>query len=92
MKRDTMEKLYGVCALSMKRCMNLVRLLLKTAEKQDEYRLGMEPPVIEGYTERQIEYHILLCAEAGYVRVNAGGDIVRLTWTGHEALEHLNKQ
>ena len=82
----------------MRRDMDLIRRLLEYAEAKE----SIEPipaPEIGGYYDDQIHYHLRLCQEAGYLRVEAmetrgvGAPrravhyrIIELTWRGHEQL------
>src|SRR3990172_5582998 len=77
----------------MKRDMDLVRDLLMALEKQDSYD-GFTDLSIEGYSEDQISYHVLLIHEAGLIEAmdmsTFGGPSwkpVRLSWEGHEFLD-----
>ena len=59
------------------------------------------PPELEDYRLLQIEYHVRLCKEAGYITArHVGSPVVnggepdcyqmgRLTWAGHEELDRL---
>lgn len=77
----------------MKRNMDLIRnLLLKLEEMPYEY--GGVDINIEGSTDNEITYHVLLLHEAGLIDaidVSRGSIIQykprRLTWEGHEFLE-----
>ena len=74
----------------MKRDMKLIKLILKHAEKSEPDRRGwIDEPEIPGYEDTQIGYHLTLCVEAGYIRVNSTGQILALTWAGHSALDDL---
>ena len=42
----------------------------------------------QGYTCAQVQYHIDLCEQAGYLVTNQGYPVA-LTWAGHEALETM---
>ena len=46
-------------------------------------------PDIPGFSEEQVEYHVRLCDDAGYVRTNSTGHLKELTWAGHDALDVL---
>lgn len=80
----------------MIRDMNLICRILKYVERQDlDGRQPLEPPKIPGFEERQINEHIRLCVEAGYLQT-AGYveelNPVRLTWAGHEELARMRGQ
>jgi DNA-binding transcriptional ArsR family regulator len=77
----------------MKRDMELARLILMRIEAQENFRDNISCE-FEGYTEEQVQYHIMLLNEAGLVvAIDASSlqDICwipqRLTWQGHEFLE-----
>ncbi|MYE07109.1 MAG: DUF2513 domain-containing protein [Chloroflexi bacterium] len=80
----------------MKRYMALILEILRFTERQcgDEHMI--QPPEIDGYTPRQVHYHVGLCGEAGYLHVQASSKrgeffIQSLTWQGHEELDkHRN--
>ena len=76
----------------MKRDMDLVRDILFEVEKQDGSGSWMKV-VLEGRSEDEINYHLLLLKDAGYLDaavlqdgVRAIVQPLRLTWTGHEFL------
>ena len=75
--------------------MNLVRDILLSLEAEFS---GFAPDhlEIEGYTEAQIGYHILLLLEAGFVEghktatydsSSPSAIATRITWAGHEFLD-----
>lgn len=78
--------------MNMKRDIDLIRkLLLYFDEKPDDHMV--ECPQVEGYTDLQIRYHLILMYEAGFLRcekeVTETGRIIKvypfsLTWSGHE--------
>ncbi len=79
----------------MKRDMELVRKILQAIEAH-EHGLAPRPLLIEGYTEDQIGYHVLIMDEGGLlVAANVTGMSARtptaipsrLTWRGHEFLD-----
>ena len=79
----------------MKRDWNLIQSIL---EYMEEYGNGIqkETPQLEGYSQKQVKYHVLLCGEAEYMTVleTEAGDVIgmlRLTWAGHNALEVLRR-
>ena len=78
----------------MKRDMKLIAQLLIHLENLCEGDWIM-PPAIPGYTDRQIQYHVELCHQAGFLeaQVMTGAEeaysryaIRNLTWSGHEHL------
>jgi len=81
--------------VTMKRNMDLIRDILLKVES-DEHGFYRDNLNIEGYTQEEIGYHIVLLGEAGLAHVaevTAHGDkspagiITRLTWDGHEFLD-----
>ena len=74
----------------MKRDMSLVKQILKHIEKHAPGERGFLPhPDIEGYNSDEVEYHIRLCSQAGFVDLNDTGYIIELTWQGHNTLVDL---
>ena len=76
----------------MKRDMDLVRLILQAVEERQERSLN--PLLIDGYSDDQIQYHIELLDEAGLLSTidlstTSEHDFrpKRLTWEGHEFVE-----
>ena len=69
----------------MKRCMSLIHLVLEYAEKEATGGL-LAPPRLPGHSEEQVEYHVLLCEQAGFLTTSEGY-ILHLTWRGHEELK-----
>ena len=75
--------------------MDLVRQILIAAEAEKVgYASGN--PVIEGYTEDQIGYHIHLMEQAGLVQAEADSDmdsaspsatLLSIRWKGHDFLD-----
>lgn len=74
----------------MKRYMDLILAILEYIECDGNGRL-LCPPEVKGYTPQQVEYHVELCAQAGFIKVSdKKRDLIRsLTWQGHEELERL---
>jgi hypothetical protein len=79
----------------MKRDMGLIRQILF---KMEEHSEGFAPAdfKIEGYTEKQIEYHIWLLGQANLMRVadvtTSGSSApqslpLSLTWEGHDFID-----
>ena len=76
----------------MKRDMDLVRDILFELEKQDGSGSWMTV-VLEGHSEDEINYHLLLLKDAGFLEaavlqdgVRAMVQPIRLTWSGHDFL------
>ncbi len=76
----------------MKRDMNLIKLILKYVESEGDGQKFLEPPEFPDYSATQIEHHMDLCNQAGYIvgQLTGGGIFPRaLTWAGYEALDEL---
>jgi hypothetical protein len=72
----------------MKRDMKLVHLILDYMERENDERendgeTSIPFPTFDEYTKVQVDYHIMLCVEAGFL--NKKG--YTLTWAGHDTLE-----
>ena len=50
----------------MQRKMKLIKAILEHVEQSTNVGRVM-PPEIDGYSETQVHYHILLCQQAGYI-------------------------
>ena len=84
----------------MIRKMKLIKGILQYVEAghRDD---ALPVPEIDGYDDVQVHYHVGLCVDAGYMvapnpKLMHGkrvfGEIERLTWAGHEALDRLRKE
>lgn len=78
---------------AMKRDMDLARKILLQLEEVP-YRGGAQRVALEGYSDDEVSYHVLLLREAGLVEALdfSSHDGVcwvptRLTWEGHEFLD-----
>ena len=79
----------------MPRDMGLIWKILEYASKNDINVLGdMDFPKFEKYEDTQVEHHVKLCEEAGFIETNRNRQnqciitgIKRVTWNGYEALE-----
>ncbi len=76
----------------MKRYMDLIHKILRYVEA-NENDDPLSVPDFENYTPAQVQYHIALCYEAGFVNaieVKVGSrakyQLRSLTWKGHEEL------
>ncbi|MBB6610850.1 DUF2513 domain-containing protein [Pontibacter sp. Tf4] len=77
----------------MRRDLDLIRVILLEVEKAESISDGLDL-CIEGYTDKEISYHVKLLYQAGYLEAN--DDSCRetpdkwspksLTWQGHEFL------
>ena len=77
----------------MQRDMHLIKQILKYVERYGPGAKGwLEDPEIPGYTDDQIEYHIGLCKQAGYLAMHKVGRLKGLTWEGHNALDRLRAE
>ncbi|MCD4719576.1 MAG: DUF2513 domain-containing protein [Desulfobacula sp.] len=80
----------------MKRDLDLIRKLLIYLEEKPDDKI-VQDLEIEGYTNREVQYHFILMNEAGLIRceksISSTSDrIIRvypngLTWQGHEFFE-----
>lgn len=78
----------------MKRHMPLIREILRAVEARENL---IEPfrPEIEGFTDDEVSYHIMLLCQAGLVSAMESRELgrfskwraVNLTWAGHEFLD-----
>jgi hypothetical protein len=84
----------------MKRDMDLIRAILLDLEASEETtgRVPMELD-LEGHSEAEIMYHVVLMGEAGLVETwdnsTMGEQVVlptRLTWSGHEFLDAAREE
>lgn len=69
----------------MKRYMTLIRAVLEYVECHGDSEF-LSPPEVDGYTPAQVDYHIQLCEQAGYLETQSGYPSA-LTWEGHNALD-----
>ena len=75
----------------MKRKMILIQKILEWTESHADDEPKM-PPEIQGYQDAEINYHIGLCLQAGYLEADCQTSdqtyrIINLTWDGHEVLD-----
>ena len=79
----------------MRREIGLIKLILKYVERNGTPDgRALNPPEFPDRTDEDIDYHMDLCAQAGYMtmeRVQTRMFPKRLTWNGHEALDALRK-
>lgn len=81
----------------MKRKMKLICMILAHAEKAPHIG-GISLPELADYTEEEIQYHVKLCSQAGYLDIaiepqyKLPRHIDSLTWEGHEALDRLRAE
>jgi hypothetical protein len=78
----------------MKRDMDLIREILRAVEACEDSH-GINSPIIEGYNEAQIAYHLRLLVDGGLIEVGSvAGEFqqedeyigINLTWGGQEFL------
>ena len=74
----------------------IMRILAYVAETQTTLTQQLRIPQIPSYTPDEVQYHVGLCQQAGYLDANFVGasvseftHISRLTWAGHEKLDEL---
>ena len=77
----------------MRRNLDLIQKILRWIEEQPGP--WCEPPSsLEGFDHERVIYHVHLCKEAGFIRLNAANARPRrvwLTWDGHEELERARQ-
>lgn len=77
----------------MRREMNLIRMILEYVEEKQVNSNSVPVPEFPDYRNCVVEYHVLLCREAGYLDVGVQGrspkGIFRMTWAGHEKLDAM---
>ena len=78
----------------MKRCIDLIMLILEHALAKETDELS-KAPHLPDYSPAQVHYHIGLCSEAGLLHVKLIGSsqppryhIGSLTWQGQLVVEH----
>jgi hypothetical protein len=79
----------------MKRDMDLVRQILLIVEEHQGFDHPFKVPLIEGFTRKEIDYHVLIMAEADLLDAVGLRIVVqptRLTWQGHEFLETIREE
>ena len=67
----------------------LILLILRYTRENAISTRAMPDPDFEGFTREQVQYHIRLCDQAGYLVVRQSGKrsrIIELTWNGHKTL------
>ena len=75
----------------MKRKMKLIYKILKWAECNADGH-PQPSPEMDGYRDPEINYHVGLCLQAGYLEaeyrpVDQTYRIIKLTWEGHNELD-----
>ena len=79
----------------MKRDLDLIRLILLAIEADALYRTGRHGHFrlsIPGYHDDNVQYHLALLHEAGFLVaqvMNYDYFVTRLTWDGHEFLDTI---
>lgn len=77
--------------------MKLIGAVLAHVETEQDNG-GVTVPELPGYSPREIDHHVELCVEAGYLHASGSratpgrvrySTLLRLTWTGHNALDEL---
>ena len=77
---------------SMKRDKQLIRQLLEFFEEHGTpYTMWHGPwdNVIDGRSAEEVEYHLELCKNLGYLLLNQSGTINMLSDYGHDALDEM---
>ena len=81
----------------MKREMKLIAMILAHVEKS-RHAGDIQLPEFSDYRKCEVEYHVKLCEEAGYLHIKLSAhdkkpeSIIQMTWQGHEALDELRKK
>ena len=75
----------------MKRYKRLIRTILSYVECHGNEEGGLAPPEVSGFTPVQVQYHIKLCEQAGYIETQSGYPR-SLTWSGHDALDAMRAE
>jgi hypothetical protein len=84
----------------MKRDLQLIRkILLEIEDKSDGHSIVSLPETRKEYTNDQIQYHLKLLSDAGYIEAkdaSASNDLVifpiTLTWEGHEFIDEARDE
>jgi len=84
----------------MQRNMDLIRLILLKIEEAPKPQLR-EIPVIEGFSQEEIVFHLILLDEIDFVKIDATEmangtvrvtSIHRMTWQGYDFLEKVKNE
>lgn len=84
----------------MKRDLDLIRSILLSIEA-NAHGFAADRPVIDGYTEEQIGYHVYLMGQAGLITVVDATTLsdqspsaipLSITWAGHEFLDSVKDE
>ncbi len=85
--------------LPMRRHSSLIYRIFRFVEQNCEIGRPLDPPVFDSFTEQEVGYHVMLCAQAGYLDVeevesrNPYRYLIRhLNWAGHEALGQYRRE
>ena len=80
----------------MKRDWEIVRKILVELENLGDSRSLLLPGNVVAFDEQNVNYHIQILSEAGLIEAERhGGEIWvgrRLTWQGHDLLDHMRDQ
>ncbi len=82
----------------MKRHMKLIFKILEYVERSNGNGDSIPSPEFDDYSRREVEYHVQLCSEAGYLTVKKSYGpqaellIFRMTWAGHEELGRMRRE
>ena len=82
----------------MKRHMKLIFQILEYIEIEKRNGNSVPLPEFEEYSRSEVEYHVKLCEEAGYIDTLTPSNgsmpsaIIRITWDGHNTLDSMRKQ
>lgn len=80
----------------MKRNERLLKAILEYVEEHyaGERGIRIDAPDLLGYSQKEIDYHVHLASESGWIRVADNSDIIimGLTNSGHDALGGLRDE
>jgi Hypothetical protein (DUF2513) len=71
--------------------MELVRKILEAGEEFPDTSGNLFDNKIEGYTDKQIDHHLNIMSDAGYIILAEPSASFRLTWSGHNFLDDLRR-
>ena len=71
--------------------MELVRKILEAGEEFPGTTGNLLDNTIEGYTDEQIDHHLNIMSDAGYIILVKSSASFRLTWSGHNFLDDLRR-
>ena len=84
----------------MRRCMKLIFKILEYVEREKTNGNKLSIPEFYDYDDSVVNYHVRLCAQAGYIQIDqvsnfqvlTAKSIIELTWAGHQELERMREE